>query len=946
MNKTARTLRLTAVAMAVTALLGPNPARAANITWIGPNASFWDLVGNWDAGLPGAGDDVLLGAFDTVIRSGVWTIQSFNGTGALSVTGGSLRTTGTSGITTLNFSAGSLGGSGTVNAAALNWTGGTFGISGVGGGTTNVSGNVALNSSSHNVNYGHMLNLNGTSNWAQGDFYGIYLFSGGEDTSTLTIGASGTFNDAGTTNAGNTRYLGYYANGVVNNAGTYNRNGLGTTTTLNAAFNNTGTVNVNGGTMQFASLQGTGTLHIAAGGIARADAAPSTVGTLNHQGGAASLILGTRTITVSQDYDNAAFGTGNAFDRRANVSTSGTGVRIVAAGNVDQALSGALVGGDTTVTPSLVLGNVHVGTTAFGYSIGNVGTTGPALRGAVQTSVGGASITDARLGGSGVTAGNWGPVGPGASLAQGVEFTVASAGVYAPITDQAVRIVNNFDNTRSQLLTIGSAAGAAAYYLAQAQTITPSVINLGSARVGDPGGATSATLTIANIAPAGSFTEKLNANFGAVTGDAQTNGGSVSLLAAGASDSTSMVVSLANLDAGARSGTVQVGFASDGSGTSGLGITNLASQLITVQAGLYNAAVGSATPTPVTLANQRVGGSLAQALTVSNLAPSGSFSEALNASFGSNAGSAVNNGGSITDLAAGASNAAAMNVGVNTATAGAKSGSVTLNYQTDGTGPNGNSGLAAITAGSQTINVSGNVYRLAAGAAMPTPINFGSVRTGALAQQTLTVANTAAADGYSEKLDAAFGASSGSAVTTAGSIAGLAAGSNDASSMGVTLATATAGAKSGTVTLDYVSSGTGTSGLASIGAGGQSIAFSGNVYQAAAAQLNTAALNFGTVQVGQTVAQQLSFSNIASGVAGYVEDLDVRFGSSSGTGAAQISGVGSVSRLVAGATNDTSMQVQVNTATAGVIDGSIALNYFSTGTVNAAATGLSELALV
>ena len=46
------------------------PARAANITWVGPNDGFWDIAGNWNPGLPVAADDVLLGAFDTEIRSG------------------------------------------------------------------------------------------------------------------------------------------------------------------------------------------------------------------------------------------------------------------------------------------------------------------------------------------------------------------------------------------------------------------------------------------------------------------------------------------------------------------------------------------------------------------------------------------------------------------------------------------------------------------------------------------------------------------------------------------------------------------------------------------------------------------------------------------------------------------------------------------------------------
>ena len=43
----------------------------------------------------------------------------------------------------------------------------------------------------------------------------------------------------------------------------------------------------------------------------------------------------------------------------------------------------------------------------------------------------------------------------------------------------------------------------------------------------------------------------------------------------------------------------------------------------------------------------------------------------------------------MTNLAAGTSNGTAMAVGVNTASAGAKTGNVTIGYQTDGTGTNG-----------------------------------------------------------------------------------------------------------------------------------------------------------------------------------------------------------------------------------------------------------------
>src|SRR5580765_7615188 len=90
------------------------PARAANITWVGPNNGFWDIAGNWNPGLPVAADDVLLGAFDTEFRSGTVTIQSFGGTGRLTISGGSLSVTNASTIGALTLSAGTLGGTGSV----------------------------------------------------------------------------------------------------------------------------------------------------------------------------------------------------------------------------------------------------------------------------------------------------------------------------------------------------------------------------------------------------------------------------------------------------------------------------------------------------------------------------------------------------------------------------------------------------------------------------------------------------------------------------------------------------------------------------------------------------------------------------------------------------------------------------------------------------------------
>jgi hypothetical protein len=295
--------------------------------------------------------------------------------------------------------------------------------------------------------------------------------------------------------------------------------------------------------------------------------------------------------------------------------------------------------------------------------------------------------------------------------------------------------------------------------------------------------------------------------------------------------------------------------------------------------------------------------------------------------------------GSVLGLAQGAGDGSSLVVGFGPGTAGAKSGTATLGLVSTGAGT---SGLADLALASQVVNVSANFFRLATGAATPDPIAFGNVRVGGAALQSLVVTNTAAADGFSERLNAAFTGSTGSAVGTAGTVSLLAAGASSGG-LSVSLGTATAGAKSGTVTVGYASDGTGTTGVAASANGSQTLSFTGKVYQVAAGQLNTAPLNFGTVQVGQSVSQALSISNVAVGPAGFVEDLNVRFGASAGPGGSLIIGTGSIGGLLAGATNATNMVVSVDTSAVGTVAGSIAVNFFSAGTVAGASNGLGEL---
>lgn len=836
---------------------------------------------------------------------------------------------------------------------------------------------------------------------------------------------------------------------AIVNSGTLQANS-GSALTLASAVNNSGSILANGGTVNAnAGFTGTGTARIEGAGSIVMGAA----GTVNNLvlNGTGTLALGANNITVNGAYSNANFGIGNSYNPRANVSGPG---QIRAGGNVAQAINGANVTNGTTGNATLTIGNVRVGENTLNYTIANSGTTGPALSGALQTTVNGGNITDARLSGSGVTASNWGPVGTGSTTGnRSVTFTTATAGALAPLTGQVVHIANNFDNVADQNLNIVLAGGAAAYNLA-AGSAAPTPVVLANQRVG---GSVTQALTVTNTAPAGLFTEGLNASFVSAGGDAQHNGGSINLLAGGASNNSAMSVGVNSSVAGARSGTVTLFYVSDGAGTSGLGQIGVGSQVINVsgnvyqiaqpalstvvnlgnvhvgsnasqsivigntliapagfQEGLdvtvggttgggagtgsisnlaagstsnavsvglngigagsqngtvtlnlasngtgtsglanlalapavvqvnatgYNLAAGNATPTPVVLGNQRIGGTATQALTVTNTAPVGAFTEGLNATFGANTGNATNNSASIGLLAGGASNAS-MAVGVDTSAAGARSGTVTLNYVSDGAGT---SGLGVTSVGSQTINVSGNVYQVAQPVFASTTVNLGNVRVGGTAQQALGLTNTnIAPSGFQEGLSASIGGATGG-ISANGSFTNLAAGSTNNSALVVGLNTATAGARTGSASVNLVSTGAGTSGLTDLTLGTQTINVSGSVYQVAAGQLNTASLNFGTVQVGQSVSQLLSISNVATGASGYVEDLNARFGASSGTGANLISGTGQIANLLAGSTNSSGMTVNVNTGSAATIDGAIAINFYSAGAVNGVSNGLGEL---
>jgi len=721
---------------------------------------------------------------------------------------------------------------------------------------------------------------------------------------------------------------------LVNNGTVIADVGGGTITVTESALVNNGMVRASAGTVNVsAPLSGTGTLQVDATGAMNLANGAKAQGQLIMGASGAALNLGTGDLTIGSDYTNVAAGTGNSFDRRAGVSGAG---QILAGGDAVQEITGSSVSNGDTPNATMTIGNVRVGTNNLAYQITNTGSTGPQLRGAVQTSVNGANLSDARLSGAGVTAGNYNTGGPGSNTGdQVVTFTAAAAGTLDPLTGQILNLRSNFENIADQKLNIVIGSGAAAYNAAVGNAASP--VQVANQRVG---GNNTAAVTVSNTSAAGLFSEDLNVSV--VGSSGATGSGTITGRLAGTDNTGSGSITVGGLDtssAGAKNGTVTLAYETEGevNGVSnGLGTAPAGSQIVAVSGNVYRLADGAATPTPISFGNRHVGDSASQVLTVQNTALSDGFSEKLNVTFGANSGAVSNNAGDITLLAAGDSNASNMSINMDTGTAGAKSGSATLNFASDGTGT---SDLAATGAGSQTINVTGAVYNLASSSTIsPITLVAHVGDGGGSVEQALTITNTAPAGAFSEGLNSSFGGFSGGVGNTinptlAGMITNLAAGSTDNSSMTVAISTATAGVFNGTVTVDQASNGDSTSGLGITDLTSQQVVATGSVtagvFNYAQATINTAQpLDFGKVRIGTAVASQtVSIGNTAP-VSAFSELLD----GSVVSAPSPFTAAGSFSGLESGAPADSSISVGMNTDSAGHQAGNVVLGFVSDGT--------------
>ncbi|MBK7423609.1 MAG: S-layer family protein [Propionivibrio sp.] len=514
------------------------------------------------------------------------------------VTGGSLNSSGSGKFIANNSSTNFL------NGTTLN---GVLDLASATGIERITSGGMTLNGA---INIGNNSILAPQGNQTIGGT-GSIIFADGSGSNRLNVEAGNLVIGSGVTVRGQTGLIGQqtFAGGAatLTNNGTINADAGGTiTVNVNRALTNNGTMRAQNGTLTIQdALAGTGTLRVDSTGVMNLTNSPNTQGQLIMGASGSTLNIGTQNLTVNTDYTNVAADSGNSFNRRAGVTGAGL---IVAGGNAAQAITGAAVTNGATTNATLTINNVRVGATTFNYQIANTGTTGPALRGALQTNVNGANLTDARLSGTGVTASNYTTGGPGSNSGDlGVTFTAASAGALSPLSGQVLNLRSNFENIADQKLNIVLAGGAAAYNAAIGST-TPSSVNLAAQRVG---GTLSTELTVANSATAGAFSEDLNASFSGFANGA-TGSGSIAGRWAGTSNTGvgSMSVGLDTSSSGVKSGTATLAYATAGAvkGVSNdLGVASVGTQLVTVNGNVYAPAVAQLNTPAVNFGVVRVG---------------------------------------------------------------------------------------------------------------------------------------------------------------------------------------------------------------------------------------------------------------------------------------------------------------------------------------------------
>jgi autotransporter-associated beta strand protein len=498
---------------------------------------------------------------------------------------------------------------------------------------------------------------------------------------------------------------------------------------------------------------------------------------------------------------------------------------------------GAIREGETFAAKSLEVRNVAVSTDAFSDDLKAVLTTSETAWGAagVVGRVGaGTSNTSLQVRYTGSTA--------AAGMVSGTaQLTYLSQGrLGTGLSDVAPTVTGDALTMTGKVFRLATPSVSA--------NLVGGVVDLGSIRTGTT--ASAQPVTVSNTSLADGFSDLLRVVPASGTGGFSLTAGA-DVAAGGTRD---LSISFSGSPGGVVTGTVQFGFASIGQ--EGTGLPDFAlpgsTQTLSLRGIVWRAASPAVASNLITLAPIREGQTFAmKPISITNDVPNDGASERLNASLGIVTGDLVKSGGPIVRLAAAATDATSLRVGISdgaTSVYGRKTGTVELRLATDGLGT---SGISAADLSPDLVTVTGDVYRLAAGRVNNSAIRLAAIREGGtFVPQAVSITNSSPA-GYSEKLDAAF-VSVGGAASASGGLVALAGAATDTSAMALTLAsTGVAGPRSGSASLQFRSNGAGTTELPTVSVGGvSSVSVSGDIYRLARPTWTSSSVSFGNVRVG------------------------------------------------------------------------------------------------
>ena len=273
---------------------------------------------------------------NALFSGGTTTVNGGVGTGLMTVTGGTATFNGTVTTGALTQSSGLLNGTGILTISGLSTLSGGRES---GSGTTIAQGGALFSTTNFSLDGGRTLQLGGAST-ATGTSVQINL--NGADPSTglsdtgsgnLTIASGATFNDQ-TTASGLTILTSSHGSGdtgatsVFNNFGTFTKSGSALTSTISTTFNNTGTVEVQTGTLDFSNaVTGTGAYTIGTvsnGATLEFDSSVAAGATVTFEGLTGTLLILQPSSFSTSNVISGISGTGDVLDLRGFSSGSDT----------------------------------------------------------------------------------------------------------------------------------------------------------------------------------------------------------------------------------------------------------------------------------------------------------------------------------------------------------------------------------------------------------------------------------------------------------------------------------------------------------------------------------------------------------------------------------------------------------------------------------------------